>query len=84
MATMIDRAYEVFKAHIEKTIADAPDDQTDEQMDAAVREGLRLVVASLREPTEAMVDAGTEPATEDPYGAHVTWEKMIDAALAEG
>ena len=49
---------------------------------------VRSVLAALREPTAAMLDAGEEPFAEPFVGGRLTdpckvWEAMIDAALQE-
>ncbi len=44
------------------------------------RDLARVAIAAMREPTEAMVDAGVEAAVCD--NAPLAWPAMIDAALA--
>ena len=44
----------------------------------------RAAIEAMREPTDAMIDAGAMPDCNDPHGRPSTvWGSMIDAALNE-
>ena len=48
------------------------------------REQARAAIAGLREPTEAMCEAGDDAVDAPTHRARYVWPAMIDAALADG
>lgn len=63
-----------------------PRDHLNEQEDRNWRKfelEARAAIAAMREPTEAMITAADVEVHSDFLPPHMTWERMIDAALKE-
>jgi hypothetical protein len=79
MSEMVDRVAKALWESSDDTEMGAPWENLTGHWRKTYEDMARVAIAAMREPTQAMLDAGPV----EPYMDAYVWAKMIDAALRE-